>query len=107
MFNRWEESSTYELNLLNNFWSADEYFGFLNKFKYVEDRVLLDKYTIVEKKRTRQIFNWLQCFEPSELKSEFDSYGLQVVELLGDVAGKAYDPESDEFAVVARTVNGK
>ena len=63
---------------------------------------MLDKYTIVESNRTRQVFNWLQCFEPSELESEFNSCGLQVVELLGDVAGKDYDPSAEEFAVVAR-----
>ena len=107
MFNRREESATYELNLLNGFWSADEYFGFLNTYKYAEERVLLDKYTIVDRNRTRQVFNWLQCFEPSEVKSDFDSCGLQVVELLGDVAGKAYDPDGEEFAVVARFGNGK
>lgn len=107
MFHRREESATYELNLLNGFWSPDEYYGFLNTFKYEKERVLLDKYTIVEKDRTRQVFNWLQCFEPSEVKSEFDSGGLQVVELWSDVAGKVYDPDTDEFAVVARSVNGK
>ena len=107
MFNRREESATYELNLLNGFWSPDDYYGFLNTFKYDEERVLLDKYTIVERGRTRQVFNWLQCFEPSEVKSEFDSCGLQVVELFGDVAGKAYDLDADESAVVARSVNGK
>jgi len=102
MFNRRAESSTYDLNLLNGFWSPNDYYGFINTFKYDEERVLLDKYTIVEKNRTRQVFNWLQCFEPSEVSSEFDHCGLKVVELLGDVAGKAYDPDADEFTVVAR-----
>ena len=107
MFDRREESASYELNLLNGFWSPDEYYGFLNKFKYDKERVLLDKYTIVERERTRQIFNWLQCFEPSEVKREFDSCGLQVIDILGDVAGKDYNPDADEFAVVARSVEGK
>lgn len=107
MFNRREEIATYELNLLNGFWSPDDYYGFLNTFKYDKERVLLDKYTIVERDRTRQIYNWFQCFEPSELKKEFQNSGLDVVETLGDVAGKDYDPEADEFAVVARSVNWK
>lgn len=102
MFNKREESATYELNLLDGFWSPDDYYGFLNTFKYDKERVLLDKYTIVEKDRTRQVFNWLQCFEPSEVESEFDNCGLQVVELWGDVTGTDYDPDTDEFAVVAR-----
>ena len=106
MFDGREESATYELNLLDGFWSPDEYFGFLNTFKYDDERVLLDKYTIVERNRTRQVFNWLRCFEPSEVESEFDGCGLRVAELWGDVAGKVYDPDWKEFAIVARSVNG-
>ena len=107
MFNRREESASYGLNLLDGFWSPDDYYGFLNTFKYNENRVLLDKYTIVERSRTRQVFNWLQCFEPSEVKSEFHNCSLEVVEIWGDVAGKDYDVDADEFAVVAGTVKAK
>jgi len=107
MFNGRKINATCELNLLDGFWAPDDYFGFLNTFKYEEERVLLDKYTIVEKDRTRQVFNWLQCFEPPEIRSEFDSCGLRLVELWGDVAGRAYDPDADEFAVVARSVENR
>lgn len=107
MFDGREESATYEFNLLDGFWSPDGYFGFLNTFKYENERVLLDKYTIVERNGIRQVFNWLQCFEPSQAKSEFESCGLQVVELWGDVAGKEYDPGATEFAVVARSIDGE
>ena len=102
MFDTREESATYEVNLLNGFWSSDEYHGFLNTFKYDEERVLLDKYTIVERDRTRRVFNWLKCFTPSELDKEFAECGLQVVERWNDVAGGAYDSDASEFAVVAR-----
>lgn len=102
MFDAREESATYEVNLLNGFWSPDDYFGFLNTFKYHEERVLLDKYTIVERARTRRVFNWLQCFTPARLEGEFAECGLQVAERWGDVAGDVYDPNASEFAVVAR-----
>ena len=107
MFNLREENAIYELNLLDGFWSPDDYYGFLNTFKYAKEQVLLDKYTIVERDRTRQLFNWLQCFEPYEVKGELQSCGLEVVEIWGDVSGKDYDPEADEFAVVARSFKGK
>ena len=107
MFNLQEENAIYELNLLDGFWSPDDYYGFLNTFKYAKEQVLLDKYTIAERDRTRQLFNWLQCFEPYEVKGELQSCGLEVVEIWGDVAGKDYDPEADEYAVVARSVKGK
>jgi SAM-dependent methyltransferase len=104
MFDSREETATYARDLLDGFWSADEYFGFLSTFKYDEERLLLDKYTIVERDRTRRIFNWLQCFTPLEVESEFAACGLQVVERFRDVAGDEYDPDGTEFAVVAKAI---
>ena len=106
MFDTREESATYALNLLDGFWSPDEYFGFLNTFKYDDERVLLDKHTIVERDRTRRVFNWLQCFAPSEVEREFANCGLQVVQRWADVAGSAYDANASEFAVVAKAASG-
>ena len=99
-----EESATYARNLLDGFWSPDEYVGFLNTFKYDELRLLLDKYTIVEPHRTRTFFNWLQCFTPLEIEREFADCGLRIDERWGDVAGGPYDADATEFAVVARSV---
>jgi cyclopropane fatty-acyl-phospholipid synthase-like methyltransferase len=101
MFNEREEGATYGLNLLDGFWAPGEYFGFHNIFKYDNERIVLEKYTIVERSRIRRIFNWYKCFDPSDIESEFKECGLKVVEFRGDVAGSAYDPESNEFAVVA------
>ncbi len=106
MFESRQETVTYASNLLDGFWSSEEYFGFLNRFKYEDQRLLLDKYTIVESDRTRRVFNWLQCFTPAELEAEFARNGLQVVERWSDVAGTAYDPGGTEFAVVATTAGG-
>jgi len=103
-FDAREESATYARNLFDGFWSPNEYVGFHNTFKYDEERLLLDKYTIVERDRTRHVFNWLQCFSPSEVEDEFAGCGLEVVECLGDVAGGPYDPDATEFAVVAQAI---
>lgn len=102
MFAAREESATYARNLLDGFWAANEYFGFLNTFKYNEEHLILDKYTILERDRTRRIFNWLQCFTPEKIETEFARCGLEVVERWGDVAGSGYDAGATEFAVVAR-----
>jgi hypothetical protein len=61
-FAKREESATCQANLMDGFWSGNEYFGFLNVFKYPDEKVVLDKYTIVEKDQTRTVYNWLQCF---------------------------------------------
>jgi SAM-dependent methyltransferase len=101
-FQKAREKSLYEFNLMHQFWSPHPYYGFLNSFKYESVQVLLDKYTIIEAGRTRTVYNWLQCFSPESLEREMADCGLTVERRLGDVAGSAFDPESQEFAVVVR-----
>lgn len=101
-FNQREETATYEANLLDGFWSQNEYYGFLNTFKYEDEKVVLDKYTLIEASRTRTVYNWLQYFSPESLEQEFLECGFKVDELYSDVAGSPYNPETTEFAVVAK-----
>jgi SAM-dependent methyltransferase len=101
-FQQREETAIFEPNLLDGFWAPGRYYGFLNIFKYDEDNVILDKYTIIEPNRTRTVYNWLQYFTPEEIKREFSECGLKVGELYSDVAGAPYDRKSEEFAVVAK-----
>jgi SAM-dependent methyltransferase len=100
-FEQREETATYEVNQLNGFWSPNKYYGFLNTFKYDEDKVVLDKYTIIGFERTRQVYNWLQYFAPEELEREFKEASFSVKGLYSDVAGTLYDRKSSEFAVIA------
>ncbi len=101
-FNRKEESATYELNQLNGFWSPNDYYGFVNTFKYEKEKVLLDKYTIIEESGKRLVYNWLQCYSKESLRNEFEENGFEVDELYSDVAGKAFTSDSAEMAVIAR-----
>ena len=68
----------------------------------IEEKVILDKYSIVEASRTRTVYNWLQYFIPETLEREFTECGLAVDQLFSDVADSPYNPESTEFAVVAK-----
>jgi len=101
MFDQKKESATYELNQMNGFWSANDYYCFVNTFKYNEERVSLDKYTIVEETQTRIVYNWLQYFSQESLQDEFEMNGFISEELYSDVAGKPFSPDSKEIAVVA------
>ena len=100
-FDQKKEVATYEVNQLNGFWSPNKYYGFLNTFKYIEEKVSLDKYTIIELDRTRKVYNWLQYFAPEDLEREFIETGFSVKGLYSDVAGTPYDRKSSEFAVIA------
>jgi len=104
-FDRKEQVSTYEHRQLDGFWSKEDYYGFLNTFKYEEEKVILDKYTIIEKARTWTVYNWLQYFSPDALRKEFEVNGFKIKEFYSDVAGKPFSSKSTEFAIVARKLD--
>lgn len=101
-FDQMVETATYEKNQLNNFWSANDYFSFLNRFKYQEELLSLEKFTIVEQARTRVVYNWLQHFTQDMLVSEFNQLGFDVLSVFNDVAGRPYHEGNGEFAVIAK-----
>jgi len=103
-FNQKEESTTYELNQLNGFWSPKDYYCFVNTFKYDKEKVTLDKYTIIEQSQTRIVYNWLQYFSKESLSEEFNENGFKVEGFFADVAGESFDPGATEFALVARKI---
>lgn len=103
-FEQRQEVASYEINQLDGFWSPHRYYGFLNTFKYNEEKVVLDKYTIIEFHRTRKVYNWLQYFAPEDLEREFREAGFSVKGLYSDVAGTPFDRKSSEFAVIASRV---
>jgi len=103
-FKQREEAAIYEYNLLSGFWSPDNYYGFLNTFKYEKEKVVLDKYTIVEASQTKTIYNWLQYFSLESLKNEFRENGFRIDECYSDVAGAPFSPDSGEFAIVAHKI---
>lgn len=105
-FERCTERVMYAPNLLDHFWSPREYFGFLNTFKYDDAKVSLDKYTIIEEGCIRTIYNWLQYFEPASLAAEFAENGWDIENCLANVAGDEFDPDGDEFAVIAHARAG-
>ncbi len=103
-FDQREESTSYELNQLNGFWSPEDYYCFVNTFKYEKEKVILDKYTIIEESRKRVVYNWLQCYSRESLGREFGENGFKVETLYSDVAGKPFSSESKELAIVAKKV---
>ena len=94
--------SGYEFNQMDNFWAKEDYYCFTNTFKYEKEKVVLDKYTICEEKRTRIVYNWLQYFTKDSLKEEFEKNGLQIVEFFDNVAGKGFSDSGNEIAIIAK-----
>ena len=102
IFNSRDEVTRYERNLLDNFWSPENYYGFLNTFKYDQEKVILDKYTIIEEARTRVVYNWLQYFSHDSLREELEENGFAAEAFYADVAGTPFSPDAPDIAVVAR-----
>ena len=99
-----QENAIYQINLLDGFWSPNKYYGFQNTFKYESEKVVLDKYTIIEADRKRTVYNWLQYFSPPALEKEFVDSGFSVQQLYSDVAGSPFNSESDGFAIIAEKI---
>ncbi len=100
-FHQKKELATYEFNQLDGFWSPNDYYCFVNTFKYDKEKVTLDKHTIIEASQTRVVYNWLQHFSVASLKEEFEKNGFSIKDIYSDVAGTPYEPEAPEFAVIA------
>lgn len=97
-----EEVALYEFNLLNGFWAAEPYYGFLNTFLYEDAQLALDKYVLVSETREWEVYNWLQYFSTDALSKEVAEAGFQVCASYADVCGAAYAEDKSEFAVVLK-----
>ena len=101
-FATWEEQTSYGVGLMDDFWSASPYYGFLNTYRYDAEKVVLEKYTIVESDSRTEYFNWFQHYDVESLSAEIEAAGLVIDQVFGDVAGEPYEEVAPEFAVVVR-----
>ncbi len=97
-----KETALCQFNLLDSFWSAQNYYGFLNTFKYEDEKLVLDKYTVIEKDRTRVVYNWLQYYSLDTLAREFEENQFQITNYYCNVVGMPYNSDSAEIAVVGK-----
>jgi hypothetical protein len=73
----------------------------VNTFIYAKEQVVLDKYTIIEEKQKKVIYNWLQYFSEEMLRDKLLSFGFKIQSIYDDVAGSTYSKQKTEFAVIA------
>ncbi|MCL5261471.1 MAG: class I SAM-dependent methyltransferase [Gammaproteobacteria bacterium] len=95
-------TATLEYSAGKGFWSAKPYFVFANAFKYDDECLLLDKFTIVEEKRIRESYNWLQCFSKKTIADELQQNNFKVIDCFANVTGESYEKNSPEMAIVAK-----
>lgn len=96
------ETATYGHKLMNGFWSPDEYFGFHRTRLYPSEKISLDHYLIVERRRKFEVFNWIKHFEPAEISDELSNAGFEVTGIVDVKSGEPWNGGTDEFAILAR-----
>lgn len=100
MYKDFREGTTFEIVEKDGFWSDQCHYVFKSAFKYDLNHVTLEKYSVWEKERNIEIYNWLKHFSMVELDRELEENGLEIVEVYSDVKGTPYDAASDIMAVV-------
>jgi cyclopropane fatty-acyl-phospholipid synthase-like methyltransferase len=101
-FEQSKEEKTYEYSARDGFWAAGPYYAFNSTWKYTDINLLLNKHVIVEKNRTREIFNWLQCFDGNSFAREAEAGGLEVLESYSNTAGGVFEEKGMEMAMVLK-----
>lgn len=57
-----------------------------NVFKYDEEYLLLDKFSIIEKSRICENYNWHQCYSIESISAELRENGSELIEYFANVA---------------------
>jgi 2-polyprenyl-3-methyl-5-hydroxy-6-metoxy-1,4-benzoquinol methylase len=99
-----QQMATYEYSKSDGFWSENPYYVFQNCFKYEQEHLLLDKFTIIEKSRMRENYNWLQCFSVETIKKELQQNGFELIDHFANVAGDPYKEDATEIAIVVKKI---
>ncbi|MCY9879599.1 methyltransferase domain-containing protein [Vibrio natriegens] len=81
-FDSFEEQCSYAPDYMHHFWSSERYYAFHNAFRYDDDCVSLDHYTIVEEHRTWHIYNWMQYFTREAISAELVNSGFEVLDIV-------------------------
>ncbi|MEO0882622.1 MAG: class I SAM-dependent methyltransferase, partial [Pseudomonadota bacterium] len=86
-------------NLMNGFWSSNDYFAFHHRFRYDQEAVSLDRFMIIEKDCTWSVFNWLQYFGQDDIRHELEQAGFREVKCVEGFGADSSDKMT--FGVVA------
>lgn len=101
-FDKKQEMTVLENNLMGGFWAATDYVGVQQSFVYPQQLLSLDRYLIVEPGESWQIFNWFQHFTPKSIEAELMAAGFEIDLMVGDLSGKPLDSNGEYIGVIAR-----
>ena len=94
------ETTRFGHNYMDGFWSQKDYFAFHNTYRYEDENVSLDHFTIIEEKGIWDIYNWMQYYTPKSIEEELDANGFEVIEFVSGFG--ADEADRSTFGVIAR-----
>lgn len=105
-FENTKEKSQYErsskTSFWSNFWSSAPYYVFSNTYKYNDKHLILDKYTIIERDKSYEVYNWIKSYSLQSLSEEFAEGRFQIIEHYSDISGSTNTTDSTEIAIIAQ-----
>jgi SAM-dependent methyltransferase len=87
-----------------NFWAPGYHYLFTHCFKYDDEHITLDKYTVVDEQQIREEFIWIKYYDPQSLTAEFEASGFKIIEHYADFSGAEYQPDSKGIAIIAKKI---
>jgi len=100
-FSKFRESVLVEHNLMNGFWSSQEYVGLRRAFRYESEKASLDRYLIVQPDAHWEVYNWHQYFSLESIATELETAGFRIDEVASSMTGAIYDDTSEQIAIIA------
>ncbi|SDK14677.1 SAM-dependent methyltransferase [Aliiruegeria lutimaris] len=92
------------VRLDDGFWAEGEYVGLRVSFVYPGALAALDRYRIVEPKREREVFAWLQYLAPERLSAELEVCGFRAGPPREAVTGRPWAGDDRPYVLVATVI---
>lgn len=103
-FDNIQEKQSCNYSNSGGFWSPEAHFVFENIYKYNNERIILEKNTVIEANNSFTIYNYLKCFEINEILQELLENGFHTVEYFSDISGRKYNKKSKEIALINKKI---
>lgn len=94
------ESRDWAYHPEGGFWSAAPHLCLHGFLRYDSQQVVLNQYLVLTEQQLECYYIWEQCFTERSLRMEMEAAGFSSMQVFGDVAGKAYAPESKTLCMV-------
>ena len=97
----YRESKTWEYKE-SGFWRPSPHLILNENKKYPTQKVILERYQIIEENKISCYHNWNKCYEKKEIINLLSDHGLDTTEVFSDVTGKHYTQDSKTMAIISK-----